>query len=178
MVQAWYQGGLSVFDWSDPAHPHEIAYFDRGPADSTRMASGGFWSTYWYNGNIVGSEISRGLDILELTPSQYISQNEIDAAKSVHLDYLNTQGQPKFTWPATSALARAYADQLERSKGLSADRLSQVRQAVGGAASGANAMQNKAALGALAAQLDADAGTSSDGARVRLLAATLRQLGG
>jgi hypothetical protein len=178
MVQAWYQGGLSVFDWSDPAHPHEIAYFDRGPADSTRMASGGFWSTYWYNGNIVGSEISRGLDILELTPSQYISQNEIDAAKSVHLDYLNTQGQPKFTWPVTPALARAYADQLERSKGLSADRLSQVRQAVGGAASGANAMQNKTALGALAAQLDADAATSSDGARVRLLAATLRQLGG
>lgn len=176
MVQAWYQGGLSVFDWSDPARPHEIAYFDRGPADSTRMASGGFWSTYWYNGNIVGSEISRGLDILELTPSQYISQNEIDAAKTVHLDYLNTQGQPKFTWPATPALARAYADQLERSKGLSTERLSQVRQALGGAASGANAMQNKTALGALAAQLDTDAGTSSDAAKVRLLSGTLREL--
>jgi hypothetical protein len=172
MVQAWYQGGLSVFDWTDPANPHEIAYFDRGPADSTRMASGGFWSTYWYNGHIVGSEISRGLDIFELTPSQYISQNEIDAARSVHLDYLNTQGQPKFTWPITPALAGAYADQLARSKGLSADRLTQVRQALGGTSS----MQNKTALAALAAQLDADAATSPDAPKVRTLAATLRQL--
>jgi hypothetical protein len=172
MVQAWYQGGLSVFDWTDPANPHEIAYFDRGPADSTRMASGGFWSTYWYNGQIVGSEISRGLDIFELTPSQYISQNEIDAAKSVHLDYLNTQGQPKFTWPVTPALAGAYADQLARSKGLSADRLTQIRQAL----SGGSSMQNKTALAALAAQLDADAATSSDAAKVRTLASTLRQL--
>jgi hypothetical protein len=162
MVQAWYQGGLSVFDWTDPANPHEIAYFDRGPADSTRMASGGFWSTYWYNGQIVGSEISRGLDIFELTPSQYISQNEIDAAKSVHLDYLNTQGQPKFTWPVTPALAGAYADQLARSKGLSAERLTQIRQALGGGSS----MQNKTALSALAAQLDADAATSSDAPKV------------
>ena len=176
MVQAWYQGGLSVFDWTDPAHPHEIAYFDRGPADSTRMASGGFWSTYWYNGHIVGSEISRGLDIFELTPSAYLSQNEIDAARSVHLDYLNTQGQPKFTWPATPALAGAYADQLERSKGLSAARLSQVRQALGGASGSSYTMQNKTALSALAAQLDADAATSSDAAKVRMLAATLRQL--
>jgi hypothetical protein len=171
MVQAWYQGGLSVFDWTDPKNPHEIAYFDRGPADSTRMASGGFWSTYWYNGNIVGSEISRGLDIFELTPSAYISQNEIDAARSVHLDYLNTQGQPKFTWPVTPALAGAYADQLARSKGLSAERLSQVRQALAGSSA-----TNKPALAALAAQLDADAATSGDAAKVRLLAATLRQL--
>ena len=174
MVQAWYQGGLSVFDWSDPANPREIAYFDRGPADSTRMASGGFWSTYWYNGNIVGSEISRGLDIFELTPSAYLSQNEIDAAKSVRLEYLNTQGQPKFVWPQTPALARAYADQLERSKGLSAERLSQVRQAVGSGST----VQTRAALGALAAQLEADAATSTDAARVRTLAATLRNLAG
>ena len=176
MVQAWYQGGLSVFDWTDPANPHEIAYFDRGPADSTRMASGGFWSTYWYNGHIVGSEISRGLDIFELTPSAYLSQNEIDAARTVRLEYLNTQGQPKFRWPITPALAGAYADQLERSKGLSAERLSQIRQALGGASSGVNGIQNKAALGAIAAQLDADAATSSDAPKVRTLASTLRQL--
>ena len=67
---------------------------------------------------IVSSEIARGLDIFELTPSAFISQNEIDAAKTVHLDYLNTQGQPKFVWPPSFALARAYVDQLERSKGL------------------------------------------------------------
>jgi len=170
MVQAWYQGGISVFDWTNPRNPQEIAYFDRGPMDSTRMVGAGSWSAYWYNGVIVSSEIARGLDIFELTPSAYLTQNEIDAAKTVHFDYQNTQGQPKFVWPATPALARAYADQLERSKGLSADRLSQVRQAVGGT-------PNKAALGALAAQLDTDAGTSNDAAKVRALAATLRALG-
>ena len=173
MAQAWYQGGISVFDWTDSQHPREIAYFDRGPMDSTRFVGGGFWSAYWYNGVIVGSEMQRGLDIFELTPSQYLTQNEIDAAKTVHFDYLNTQGQPKLIWPNTPALARAYADQLERSKGLSAERLSQVRQAVGAGST----IQTRAALGALAAQLDADAASSSDAAKVRLLAATLRALG-
>src|SRR3982751_562852 len=149
MVQAWYQGGISVFDWTDPKHPREIAYFDRGPVDSTRMAGAGSWSAYWYNGNIVSSEILRGLDIFELTPSPYLSQNEIDAA-----------------------LAGAYADQLERSKGLSADRLSQVRQAL----AGASTAQQRTALSALAAQLDADARTSGDAAKVQLLAKALRDL--
>ena len=136
------------------------------------MVGAGSWSAYWYNGVIVSSEIARGLDIFELAPSQYLTQNEIDAAKSVHFDYQNTQGQPKFVWPATPALARAYADQLERSRGLSADRLSQVRQAVGGGST----VSNRIALTALAAQLDADAATSSDAAKVRTLAATLRDL--
>ncbi|HEV8456127.1 MAG TPA: hypothetical protein VGQ24_14605, partial [Gemmatimonadales bacterium] len=85
MVQAWYQGGVSVFDWTDPKHPKEIAYFDRGPWDPAKLELGGYWSTYWYNGYIYGSEILRGLDIFELKPSGFISQNEIDAAKSVHL---------------------------------------------------------------------------------------------
>jgi hypothetical protein len=84
MVQAWYQGGLSVFDWTDPKHPKEIAYFDRGPWDPTKLELGGFWSTYWYNGYIYGSEILWGFDIFELKPSGLFSQNEIDAAKSVH----------------------------------------------------------------------------------------------
>ena len=115
MVQAWYQGGISVFDWTDAAHPKEIAFFDRGPIDSTKLvAAAGSWSAYWYNGVIVSSEIARGLDIFELTPSAFISQNEIDAAKTVHFDYLNTQGQPKLVWPPSFALARAYVDQLER----------------------------------------------------------------
>ena len=95
MVQSWYQGGISVFDWTDPAKPQEIASFDRGPIDSTRMVSGGSWSVYWYNGAIVSSEIARGMDVAELVPSKYISQNEIDAAKTVKWDYLNAQGQPK-----------------------------------------------------------------------------------
>lgn len=173
MVQSWYQGGISVFDWTDPKHPREIAYFDRGPMDSTRMVGAGSWSAYWYNGSIVSSEIARGLDIFQLTPSAYVSQNEIDAANTIHLDYLNTQGQPKFVWAPSFALARAYADQLERSNGLSAERLSQVRQALSGAEKGPSA---RPALIVLAAQLDADARMSSDGAKVQTLARTLRGL--
>jgi LVIVD repeat len=178
MVQAWYQGGISVFDWTDPRNPKEIAFFDRGPVDSTRMAMGGSWSAYWYNGNIVSSEIARGLDIFELVPSAYLSQNEINAAKTVHFDYFNTQGQPKLVWPPSYALARAYADQLERSKGVSAERLSQVRQALAGAESAPKPLgvQLRTSLTSLAAQLDADASGSGDGARVRSLANTLRDL--
>ncbi|HEX4470150.1 MAG TPA: hypothetical protein VH080_11475, partial [Gemmatimonadaceae bacterium] len=175
MVQSWYQGGISVFDFTDAAHPKEIAFFDRGPVDSTRMASGGTWSAYWYNGVIVSSEISRGLDVLELTPSGLISQNEIDAAKTVHLDYMNTQGQPKFVWPATFALSRAYVDQLERSGGLSAARIVAVRQALAGAET-ASGSSRSAALSQLASQLDNDAGSSRDAAKVRTLAGSVRQL--
>jgi len=175
MVQAWYQGGISVFDWTDPQHPREIAFFDRGPADSTRMAAGGSWSAYWYNGNIVSSEIARGLDIFELTASPLISQNEIDAAKSVHFDYLNTQGQPKLVWPPTFALARAYVDQLERSTGLPASRISSIRQSltVAQAVSGA---QRRSALTQLAMELDGNATASRDASKVRTLAAAVRDL--
>src|SRR5213593_1217398 len=123
MVQAWYQGGISVFDWSDPAHPKEIAYFDRGPMDATKMVGAGSWSAYWYNGYIYSSEIARGLDVLELVPSGLLSQNEIDAAKLVHFDYLNVQDQPKLVWPASFAVARAYLDQLARSNGLAPDKV-------------------------------------------------------
>jgi hypothetical protein len=175
MVQAWYQGGISVFDWTDPQHPREIAFFDRGPADSTRMAAGGSWSAYWYNGNIVSSEIARGLDIFELTASPLVSQNEIDAAKSVHFDYLNTQGQPKLVWPPTFALARAYVDQLERSNGLPASRVSSIRQSltVAEAVSGA---QRRSALTQLAMELDGNATASRDASKVRTLAAAVRDL--
>ena len=95
MIQAWYQGGASIFDFTDPKKPVEIALFDRGPIDATKTTLAGFWSLYWYNGLIYGSEIGRGLDILELVPSEYLSQNEIDAAKSVHVDELNAQLQKK-----------------------------------------------------------------------------------
>src|SRR5690606_7577066 len=130
MVQAWYQGGISVFDFTDPANPVEIAFFDRGPVNATEMGNGGAWSTYWYNGSVVSSEIGRGLDILELTPSGHLSQNEIDAAKSVRLDYFNAQQQPKIVWPASFAVVRSYVDQLERSKGLPAGRIAAVRTAL------------------------------------------------
>ena len=93
MAQGWYQGGISVFDWTDPSHPQEIAFFDRGPMDSTKLVGAGSWSAYWYNGYIISSEIARGLDILELKPSPLLSQNEIDAAKLIRFDYLNAQDQ-------------------------------------------------------------------------------------
>jgi hypothetical protein len=172
MVQSWYQGGISVFDWTDPKHPREIAFFDRGPVDSTRMENGGYWSSYWYNGVIVGSEISRGLDIFELLPSGFISKNEIDAAKSVHLDYFNTQGQVKLVWPKSYSLAGAYLDQLERSNGLSAGRISVLRQALKNAEKGSDPN----ALTPLAAQLEADASKAGDAAKVRVLAGTIREL--
>ena len=175
MVQGWYQGGVSVFDFTDPAHPKEIAYFDRGPIDATKMYVGGSWSAYWYNGNIYSSEIARGLDVFELTPSPLLSQNEIDAAKSVHFDYLNVQDQQKLTWAPSFAVARAYVDQLQRSHGLSTDRLEAVRQSLA-AAEGASGAQRQSALTDLATQLDNDAGGSSDAAKVRLLAGTVRDL--
>ncbi|MDQ3996100.1 MAG: hypothetical protein M3303_03675 [Gemmatimonadota bacterium] len=176
MVQAWYQGGISIFDWTDASNPIEIAYHDRGPVDSTKMGSGGSWSVYWYNGAMYSSEISRGLDVFELTPSAFISQNEIDAAKTVHFDYFNAQGQPKLAWPPTFALARAYVDQLERSKCLGADRISAVRQGLASAerASGA---QRRTALTQMAAQLEGDARGSCDAPKVGKLAAAVRDLG-
>ncbi|HEX2781188.1 MAG TPA: hypothetical protein VHM30_16935 [Gemmatimonadaceae bacterium] len=175
MVQAWYQGGISVFEFTDPAHPREIAFFDRGPADSTHMAMGGSWSVYWYNGVIVSSEIARGLDVFELTPSAFVSANEIAAAKTVHLDYLNTQGQPKFVWPASFSLARAYLDQLERSKGLSSGRIAKIRDELK-EAENATAGKRREELGEVAKMLDADTPGSSDQAKVRLLAQAVRDL--
>jgi hypothetical protein len=175
MVQAWYQGGLSVFDWTDASHPKEIAFFDRGPVDSTRFAMGGSWSVYWYNGSIVSSEIARGLDIAELTPSQYISQNEIDAAKTVHYEYLNAQGQPKMVWPPSFSLARAYVDQLERSSCLGAARVTSVRAALS-TAEKASGAQRRDALNTLASQLDGEAKSSCDGPKVQKLAAAARDL--
>ena len=175
MVQAWYQGGISVFDWTDPARPQEIAYHDRGPSDSTEIGNAGSWSVYWYNGVMVSSEIGRGLDIFELTPSAFISQNEIDAAKTVKFDYFNTQGQQKFVWPPSFALAKAYVDQLERSGGLSASRIAAVRQSLASAEQ-ASGSARTSALTQLASQIDSDAGSSSDAAKVRLLSGAVRSL--
>ena len=175
MAQSWYQGGVSVFDWTDAAHPREIAFFDRGPVDSTRMGDGGTWSAYWYNGVIVSSEIGRGLDILELTPSGLISRNEIDAARSVRFDYFNTQGQQKFVWPPSFALARAYVDQLERSNGLGSARVAAIRQQLSGAEKASGA-KRRDALTRLAVQLDGDLRGAGDPAKVRALAGAVRDL--
>jgi hypothetical protein len=175
MVQAWYQGGISVFDFTDPAHAAEIAFFDRGPIDANRMIEGGSWSSYWYNGVIVSSEIARGLDILELTPNSLLTQNELDAAKTAHLDYLNVQGQPRYSWPASFVLARAYVDQLGRSNGLSESRISGIREALAKAES-ASGSGRSGDLSKLASELDGDARGSRDAAKVRALADAVRSL--
>ena len=176
MVQGWYQGGISVFDWTDPGSPVEIAFHDRGPLDAVRMQMGGSWSVYWYNGVIVSSEIVRGLDVFELTPSALISQNEIDAAKSVRLEYLNAQGQPKFVWPPTFALAGAYLDQLERSGGLSPSRIESTRRELAAAESGSGG-ERRQVLARIASELSGDAAGSRDAAKVRMLSAAVQELG-
>ena len=175
MVQGWYQGGISIFDWTDPAKPFEMAYHDRGPSDSTKVGAGGSWSVYWYNGAIVSSEISRGLDVFELHPSEFISQNEIDAAKTVHFTELNPQGQPKMVWPPSFALARAYVDQLERKKCLTPEKISSVRQALATAERGA-ASARQAALTSLSSQLSADAQSSCDNGKVQKLLNSIKDL--
>ncbi|MEO5896508.1 MAG: hypothetical protein ABIS06_12465, partial [Vicinamibacterales bacterium] len=175
MIQAWYQGGISMFDWTDAAKPKEIAYYDRGPVDPTRMISGGSWSVYWYNGLIVSSEIARGLDIYELVPSGVISQNEIDAAKTVKFDYLNAQEQRKLVWPPSFAKARAYLDQLERTNGLAAVRITATRDALTGAEKLSGTARQQA-LKSLAAQVTKDASGAADKAKAQLLAAAVTEL--
>ncbi|HYS70386.1 MAG TPA: hypothetical protein VEM14_09105 [Gemmatimonadaceae bacterium] len=175
MVQAWYQGGVSVFDFTDPAHPKEIAFFDRGPMDSTKLMLGGDWSTYWYNGHIYASEIDRGLDVLDLQPSDQLSQNEIDAAKLVHFDVFNPQNQPKLVWPASFVVARAYLDQLVREKGIASDRSATVARDLTRAEKLKGASQ-RTALNQLASRLDHDTRKASDPTRVEALAAEVRDL--
>jgi hypothetical protein len=129
-VQAWYQGGISIMDFTDPSQPMEIAYFDRGPIDPNMLLLGGSWSAYWYNGKIYSSEIARGLDIFDITPTKFLSQNEIDAAKAVKVSELNVQTQQMIRWPNKPIVAQAYVDQLERSGALSADQVASVRAAI------------------------------------------------
>ncbi|MDH4256699.1 MAG: DUF305 domain-containing protein, partial [Gammaproteobacteria bacterium] len=130
-VQAWYQGGISVVDFTDSANPVEIAYFDRGPIDAEELILGGYWSTYWYKGRIYGTEITRGIDVLELTPSDYLSANEIAAASIADQGQLfNPQQQFRVTWPAEPVVAHAYVDQLARANALSAATVSDLSAAL------------------------------------------------
>jgi hypothetical protein len=181
MVQAWYQGGVSVFDFTDAAKPVEIAFFDRGPIDGTHLVGGGYWSAYWYNGQIYGSEIARGLDVFRLKPSEFLSQNEIDAASLVRVEELNTQQQMKIGWPASTPVALAYVDQLTRTKGIQPERARAVKSALD-RADGVRAGNDKAAAAAsdqletVAKQLESDAAaaTGRDAARLRSLTATVK----
>ena len=131
MVQAWYQGGISVFDFSDSSNPQEIAFFDRGPVDAEELILGGYWSAYWFEGLIYGTEIARGFDVLELMPSDYLSENEIAAASLRSSGgTFNAQRQQQHIWPAEPVVALAYLDQLQRSEVVSPDRATDLSSAL------------------------------------------------
>ena len=168
-VQAWYQGGVSIMDFTDAAHPFEIAYYDRGPIDAKTIVLGGYWSAYWYNGYIYGSEIARGLDIFKLTPSKFLTQNEIDAAKLVNVTELNVQNQQKIVWPSNLVVAKAYLDQLTRSQALPAEKLASLTAAVDKAQKSHLAKKDVAALKVMAGAVESDASTAKDAADAKRL---------
>jgi hypothetical protein len=177
-VQAWYQGGISIMDFSDPKNPVEIGYFDRGPIYPNMLVLGGAWSAYWYNGHIYASEIARGLDIFELTPTRHLTQNEIDAAKSVRVAELNVQNQEKTEYPRNLVVAKAYLDQLERSQALPSARIAALRQAIQRAESSQLNRKELGELKNLASSLKKSAGVAksgADSARLQALAEILRQ---
>ena len=177
-VQAWYQGGISIMDFTDAEHPVEIAYFDRGPIDPKTLVLGGDWSAYWYNGHIYASEIARGLDVFELTPSKFVTQNEIDAAKTVRVTEFNVQNQEKIEWPRQLVVAQAYVDQLERSQALPAERIAALRQAIQSAASSQMKQSELAKLKSLAPSLEKSAAmtkSTADSNRLRALAEILKR---
>ena len=181
MAQAWYQGGVSVFDFTDPAQPFEIAFFDRGPLDATQLIVGGYWSAYWYNGHMYGTEIARGLDVFRLTPSEHLSQNEINAATLAYTDELNPQHQKRLTWPASTVVSHAYLDQLARANGIDSRRAATVRTALNRAGELRTGQERNARailseLDRLATELEADAPNTAPAMRrcMRSLACSMR----
>ena len=185
MVQGWYQGGIDVSDFSDPDHPFEVAYYDRGPIDEpsdtskasarSRYTIGGSWGAYYWNGYIYSSELARGFDIYELTPSDKLSANEIAAAKLVHMDQYNPQSQPHYTFPAAFPVVRSYLDQLVRDTGLSSGRTSAIDKALAAAEKQKGAARG-GSLTKLAAQVDKDANGAADAQRVKTMAVEIRRL--
>ena len=166
-VQSWYQGGISIMDFTDAKNPMEIAYFDRGPIDAKNLILGGDWSAYWYNGHVYGSEISRGLDVFELIPTKFLTQNEIDAAKTVQVSELNVQNQEKIVWANNLTVAKAYVDQLERSNVLASDKINELRTAIQKAETSKN---DAGKLKKLASPLEKTASTKSGADAMRLTA--------
>ena len=175
-VQAWYQGGISVIDFTDSANPREIAYFDRGPISGERMAMGGMWSAYYYGGRIYGTEIARGLDIFALTPSQHLSANEIAAASLTDYgDRFNPQQQMRVTWPAHPLVALAYLDQLQR-QGVAGPPVTALRQALVQARGTLDAGRRDGQLASRIASLGGSIG--GPGANAQRLAALRETLSG
>ncbi len=191
MVQGWYQGGVDVIDFTDPDKPFEIAYFDRGPVDAPPLVDagpagarqggspartiGGSWGAYYYNGMIYSSEMARGLDIMELTPTANLSANEIAAAKLVRFEQYNPQSQPRIVWPPAFPVVRSYLDQLVRNNGLAAARTTAIGSALD-AAEAASGAARRRALTTLAGQVDKDAAGAKDSARVKAMSAAIKSL--
>ncbi|MDZ4111104.1 MAG: hypothetical protein U1E18_16090 [Brevundimonas sp.] len=176
MVQAWYQGGISIIDFTDPARPTEIAYFDRGPIDAERLMVGGHWSAYWFNGRIYASEIARGFDVLRLGPSEHLSAAEIAVAERVMAETINPQTQTRAVWEDHPDVATAYLDQLDRSNGVEAALAGRARTAVeqwrGGRVDRARAAALSQALGVVPENTPA-----ADAARLKALSALFGRLG-
>jgi hypothetical protein len=204
MVQGWYQGGIDVSDFTDPDHPFEVAYFDRGPVDSPadsmtvaaagspagapaatpagggrggrfRNTIGGSWGAYYWNGYIYSSELARGFDILELLPSDKLSANELAAAKLVRFTEYNPQSQPHIVWPAAFPVVRSYLDQLVRDNGLSAERTTAIAKALDAAEKQTGAAR-AASLTKLAKSVDGDVAGAKDQARAKSLSAEIKRL--
>jgi hypothetical protein len=175
MVQAWYQGGVSVFDFTDSENPVEIAFLDRGPMNADSLVLGGVWSAYWYNGHVYGSEIGRGLDVYALTPSKHLTENELEAARLAVVDRLNVQTQRKIVWPASAVVAYALLDQLARDD---ADHAGQLRAEIDRAVA-LEGDDRSAALTRIAGGIAGQAGAGDDVARrLELLAENLRGMAG
>jgi hypothetical protein len=193
MIQGWYQGGVSLMDFSNADKPTELAFFDRGSIDpfpgadipvaaagggrgaGGRGTIGGSWGAYWWNGYIYSSELDRGFDVMELLPSDQLSQNEIDAAKLVRLVEYNPQSQPRCEWPAAFPVVRSYLDQLVRAGALPEARTIAIDKSLM-AAEAASGAARAATLRTLATQVDGDAAGSKDPARVKTMAAEIRRL--
>jgi hypothetical protein len=188
-VQGWYQGGVDVSDFTDPDHPFEVAFFDRGPVDPppasgdtaspsiSRMRGtiGGSWGAYYWNGYIYSSELARGFDVLELVPSDKLSANEIAAAKLVRMEEYNPQSQPHYTFPAAFPVVRSYLDQLVRNNGLSSDRTTAIANALDAAEQQTGSARAKS-LTKLAVQVDDDVKRAADPQRVKTMAVEIRRL--
>jgi len=175
-VQAWYQGGISIIDFTDSTKPVEIAYFDRGPIDKEHNVLGGYWSAYWYNGRIYGTEIARGLDVLALAPSAQLTQNEIAAAALANYGgRFNPQQQFAVTWPDHPVIALAYLDQLERAKALPPGQIATLRQVLTQAAAEVGQKNSDAQLATRIGGLASGIPTSSSDPATATRASALRQ---
>ncbi len=180
-VQAWYQGGLSIIDFTDSENPFEIAYFDRGPVHEERLVLGGYWSAYYYGGKIYATEIARGLDIMELMPSEHITENELAAAALANQgEFFNPQQQFPVSWPAEPVVARAYIDQLERNDGISKPIMSELNSVLDQASAqlaegGSNPALEKTLI-TLAGRIKADSTNANVKKRQAALSVTLREL--